>query len=38
MQGRFVCVNKQPKMLERLKTYGIDLDPAVFEETLDVNQ
>ncbi len=38
VQGRFVCVNKQPKILERFKTYGIDLDPAVFDETLDVNQ
>jgi pilus assembly protein CpaF len=37
VQGRFVCVNKQPKILERLKIHGVDLDPAVFEDTLEVN-
>jgi pilus assembly protein CpaF len=37
VQGRFVCRKKEPKILERLKIAGITVDPAVFEETLEVN-
>lgn len=37
VQGRFLCRNKEPKILERLKIAGIALDRSVFDETLDVN-
>jgi pilus assembly protein CpaF len=37
VQGRFVCRNRSPKMLERLKAMGVQLDGSVFDEALEVN-
>jgi pilus assembly protein CpaF len=37
VQGYFQCVNKQPQVLERLRIAGVKLDPAVFEERLEIN-
>jgi pilus assembly protein CpaF len=37
VQGRFQCVCKTPKVLDRLRMYGIELDGGVFDEVLDVN-
>jgi hypothetical protein len=30
-------VNKEPKVLERLKIMGVDLDRSCFDERLEVN-
>lgn len=37
VQGKFVCKCREPKILERLRIAGLSVDPAVFDETLDVN-
>lgn len=37
VQGYFHCVNNAPKILDRLKIAGVKLDPAVFNERLEVN-
>ena len=37
VQGVFECVNRSPKILERLKIYGIKLPDGVFDETVPVN-
>src|SRR5436190_4055068 len=37
VQGRFHCVCKTPKVLDRLRMNGINLDRGVFDESLDVN-
>ncbi|MDZ4801208.1 MAG: CpaF family protein [Bryobacteraceae bacterium] len=37
VQGYFHCINKEPKILERLKIAGITLDRSCFEERLEVN-
>jgi pilus assembly protein CpaF len=37
VQGRFKCVCKEPRILETLRVGGIKLDPAIFEEVLEVN-
>jgi pilus assembly protein CpaF len=37
VQGRFRSTGVQPKILERLRVAGIQLPPAVFEETMSVN-
>jgi pilus assembly protein CpaF len=37
VQGYFHCVDKSPKILERLKIAGIQLDHSVFDERLEVN-
>ena len=37
VEGYFHCVDKAPKILERLRIAGIPLDPSVFEERMDVN-
>jgi pilus assembly protein CpaF len=37
VQGYFHCVNKAPKVLERLRIAGVKLDPSVFEERLEIN-
>jgi pilus assembly protein CpaF len=37
VQGVFECVNKSPKILERLKIYGITLPDGVFDEVVPVN-
>ena len=37
VQGYFHCVNKEPRVLERLRIAGVKLDPSVFEERLEVN-
>src|SRR4051812_45401428 len=37
VQGRLRATGVIPKLLDRLRVSGIQLSPAVFEETLDVN-
>ncbi len=37
VQGRFRAGDKQPKILERLRVSGITVDPAIFEEVMEVN-
>ncbi|MGH9674560.1 MAG: CpaF family protein [Bryobacteraceae bacterium] len=37
VQGRFRATGAQPNVLERLRVSGIQLSPAVFEESLDIN-
>lgn len=37
VQGRFCCATKSPKILDRLRISGIKLDPAMFEEVVEVN-
>jgi pilus assembly protein CpaF len=37
VQGRFRATGVQPKILERLRVSGIQLPPAIFQETVDVN-
>jgi len=37
VQGRFKCVCKEPKILERLRVAGIRLDPKIFDEVVDIN-
>ena len=37
VQGRFRATGVQPKTLERLRVSGIQLPPAIFQETVDVN-
>jgi len=37
VQGRFRATGATPKILERLKVSGIQLSPAIFEETVNVN-
>ncbi|MFN7923654.1 MAG: CpaF family protein [Bryobacteraceae bacterium] len=37
VQGRFRGTGNIPKIMDRLRVMGIKLDPAVFEETVDVN-
>lgn len=37
VQGSFRCVCSDPKVLDRLRMHGIDLDRSVFGESLDVN-
>jgi pilus assembly protein CpaF len=37
VQGRFRGTGVMPRVLERFRVMGIKLDPAVFEETMDVN-
>ena len=37
VQGRFRSSGEKPKILDRLRVYGIDIPQAVFDETLDVN-
>jgi pilus assembly protein CpaF len=37
VQGRFRSSGETPKVLERLKIYGIELPPAIFDEVVTVN-
>ena len=37
VQGRFRANDRQPKILERLRVSGIALDPAIFDEVMNVN-
>jgi len=37
VQGRFKATGVTPKILERLRVSGIQLSPAIFEESVDVN-
>jgi pilus assembly protein CpaF len=37
VQGRFRSSGETPKVLERLKIYGIELPPAIFDEVVSVN-
>jgi pilus assembly protein CpaF len=37
VQGRFRGNDRQPKILERLRVSGITLDPAIFDEVMNVN-
>ena len=37
VQGRFRANDRQPKILERLRVSGISLDPAIFDEVMNVN-
>jgi pilus assembly protein CpaF len=37
VQGRFECHLKEPAILERLRIAGVRVDPAIFDESLDVN-
>lgn len=37
VQGRFECVCKEPKILERLRIAGVQLDRSVFDESLGIN-
>lgn len=37
VQGRFRSSGELPKVLERLKVYGIELSPSIFEEVVSVN-
>jgi pilus assembly protein CpaF len=37
VQGRFRSSGETPKVLERLKIYGIELPPAIFDEVVNVN-
>jgi pilus assembly protein CpaF len=37
VQGRFRSSGEEPKILERLKTFGIELPQAVFDEVVEVN-
>ncbi|MGH9662651.1 MAG: ATPase, T2SS/T4P/T4SS family, partial [Bryobacteraceae bacterium] len=37
VQGRFRGCGVKPKILDRLRISGLDLPPALFEETLSVN-
>jgi hypothetical protein len=37
VQGRFRCTNSSPKVLERLRMNGVELDRSVFDESVDVN-
>ena len=37
VQGRFRATGLQPKILERLRVSGIQVPPAIFEESVDVN-
>jgi pilus assembly protein CpaF len=37
VQGYFHCVNKDPKVMERLRIFGINLDRSCFDERLEVN-
>ena len=37
VQGRFRATGVSPKILERLRASGIQLPPAIFEETVPVN-
>src|SRR4051812_21383502 len=37
VQGYFHCVNKEPKVLDRLRIAGITLDRSCFEERLEIN-
>jgi pilus assembly protein CpaF len=37
VQGRFRWTGEQPRIIERLKTFGIELPAAVFDEVVEVN-
>jgi pilus assembly protein CpaF len=37
VQGRFRATGFQPRLLDRLRIVGVQLDPAVFSASLDVN-
>jgi pilus assembly protein CpaF len=37
VQGRFRSSGELPKVLERLKIYGIEIPPSIFEEVVSVN-
>jgi pilus assembly protein CpaF len=37
VQGRFHSTKVTPRVMERLRVSGINLNPSVFDETLDVN-
>jgi pilus assembly protein CpaF len=37
VQGRFRSSGQEPKILERLKTFGIELPQSVFDEVVEVN-
>jgi pilus assembly protein CpaF len=37
VQGRFRSCGRLPRMMERIRLAGVPLDPAVFDETMDVN-
>jgi pilus assembly protein CpaF len=37
VQGYFHCVDKEPKVLERLRIAGVQLDPSCFGERLEIN-
>jgi pilus assembly protein CpaF len=37
VQGYFHCVDQNPKILDRLRIAGVQLDSSVFDERLDVN-
>ena len=37
VQGRFRATGARPRILERLRIAGVHLDPAIFDEHLDVN-
>lgn len=38
VQGRFRGCGHEPKILERLRISGISVDPAIFDEVVEVNQ
>src|ERR1700730_8646410 len=37
VKGRFRSSGEAPKVLERLKVYGIELPPSIFDEVVEVN-
>lgn len=37
VQGYFHCVNPEPKILDRLRIMGVDLDRSCFDERLEIN-
>jgi pilus assembly protein CpaF len=37
VQGRFRSAGEEPKILDRLKTFGIELPQSVFDEVVEVN-
>ncbi len=37
VQGRFRCFNRKPKILDRLRVYGIKLPEGIFDEVMEVN-
>jgi pilus assembly protein CpaF len=37
VRGRFRAASQTPKVLERLKIYGVEMPASVFSEVVDVN-